>query len=95
MTSQRNVGRAATKTTELHSEADDVVSRVVTTVAEQEGVEPTAVEPRLYEAVDPEALSTLVEDPPESGVTVGFDYAGYRVTVVADGDLHVEATADA
>lgn len=95
MTSQRDIGSTRAKTTEPQSETADVVSRIVHTVAEREGVEPTAVEPRLYEAVDPDALSSLVENPPDDGVTVGFDYAGYRVTVVAEDDLHVEATAEA
>ncbi|QKY21994.1 hypothetical protein B4589_016410 (plasmid) [Halolamina sp. CBA1230] len=95
MTSQRNVGSTAAETTKLQSEGADVVSRVVEAVAEREGMEPTAVEPRLYEVIDPDALSALVEDPPESGLTVGFDYAGYRVVVVADEGLHVEATAEA
>ncbi len=73
----------------------DVTTEIVTRVAEREGVEPTALDTRLYEAVDPDALSTLVENAPESGLTVGFDYAGYRVTVVADGRTHVEVAEKA
>lgn len=74
---------------------EDVTTQIVTAVAEREGVEPTALDTRLYEAIDPDALTTLVENAPESGLTVGFDYDGYRVTVVADGRTHVEVAAKA
>ncbi len=74
---------------------EDVTTQIVTAVAEREGVEPTALDTRLYEAIDPDALTTLVENAPDSGLTVGFDYAGYRVTVVADGRTHVEVAEKA
>ena len=91
MTSQRSVCRKETSGIEAR-EDDDVATQIVTAVAEQEGVEPTALDSRLYEAIDPDALSTLVENARETGVTIGFDYAGYRVTVVADGTTYVEVS---
>ncbi|KPN29160.1 hypothetical protein SY89_03394 [Halolamina pelagica] len=87
MTSQRSVvGRGSS---EVGADGD-VTTRIVTAVAEREGVEPTALDTRLYEAIDPDALTRLIENAPDTGLTVGFDYAGYRVTVVADGTTHVE-----
>jgi len=94
MTSQRSVRRTGSSEGEGGA-TGDVTTEIVTRVAEREGVEPTALDTRLYEAVDPDALSTLVENAPESGLTVGFDYAGYRVTVVADGRTHVEVAEKA
>jgi len=69
-----------------------VTERIVATVAEQKGVAPDELEERLYDAVDPDALSTLVNGSRESPLTVSFDYAGHRVTVVSDGELSVDAT---
>ena len=94
MTSQRSVGETREGAFEIATDGGDVVTRIVSAVADREGVEPTALETPLYEAIDAEALSTLVEDAPESGLTVGFDYAGYRVTVVADEDVHVDVVAE-
>lgn len=91
MTSQRNVRETREGATDLRADGSDVVTRIVTTVADREGVEPTELDTPLYEAVDADALAALVRDAPESGVTIGFDYTGYRVTVVADEEVHVEA----
>jgi hypothetical protein len=90
MTSQRKVRGTWEGAGGLHNQDDAVVSRIVSEVARLEGVEPTELDTRLYDVIDPDALSTLVEDAPESGVTIGFDYMSYRVTVVADGELHVD-----
>ncbi|UIP00180.1 hypothetical protein Hbl1158_02070 [Halobaculum sp. CBA1158] len=58
--------------------------RVVDGVAAAEGVEPAALDSRLYDAVDPEALDRVVESgSPES--VVRFEFHGYRVTVRGDG----------
>lgn len=75
----------------MQADGGDVVAEIVTAVADSEGVDPTELDRRLYEAIDPDALTTLVDDAPESGLTIGFDYTGYRVTVVADEeDTHIE-----
>ncbi|RQG94795.1 HalOD1 output domain-containing protein [Natrarchaeobius oligotrophus] len=47
-------------------------------VAAREGREATALPP-LYEAVDPESLTALLESP--SAVTVRFAYAGYVIVI--------------
>lgn len=90
MTSQRNVRGTWEGATDAGSGDGDVVSRIVSAVAQLEGVEPTDLDTRLYDAIDPDALSALVENAPDTGITVGFDYVGYRVTVVADDELHVD-----
>ncbi len=53
---------------------------VVETVAAAEDVDPTALEPRLYEAVNPGALDSLVESA-TGPLTVEFRYCGYLVRV--------------
>ncbi|MWV38389.1 HalOD1 output domain-containing protein [Natrialba sp. INN-245] len=55
-------------------------------IAAREGREPTALPP-LYEAVDPEAVTALLESP--AAVTVRFAYAGY-VVVIGPDPLEVE-----
>lgn len=92
MTSQGTVRGRESIQSEVRADEGDVTTHIVTAIAEREGVEPTALDTRLYEAIDPDALTTLVENAPDTGLTVGFDYAGYRVTVVADGTTHVEVT---
>ncbi|RDI71819.1 HalOD1 output domain-containing protein [Halopelagius longus] len=59
---------------------------VVKTVADAEGVEPTALRP-LYSAVDPDALDSLFESEggPAFGGEVQFQYHGYEVCVHGDG----------
>lgn len=66
-----------------------VTSAVVEAVADHAGVCPTDLPP-LYEAVDPGALEALLSRP--GPIRVRFSYAGYRVTVLVDGDRTVEVT---
>jgi len=68
-----------------------VTARIVSTVAEKEGVDPVSLDSRLYEAVDPDALATLANSGTETQLTISFNYAGYRVTVIADEELTVDA----
>lgn len=51
-------------------------------IAVRENCEPTALPP-LYEDVDPDALTAVLESNPD--VTVRFDYAGYRVVIDPNG----------
>lgn len=69
-----------------------ITARIVSTVAECEGVDPVALDSRLYEAVDPDALAALANASTETQLTISFNYAGYRVTVIADDELVVDAT---
>jgi hypothetical protein len=66
---------------------------VVSLVAELEGVGVTDVPP-LASVVDPDALATLFDGSESGGSSVvEFDYAGYRIVVRGDGDVHaLEAT---
>lgn len=61
---------------------------IVSLVAELEGVGVTDIPP-LASAVDPDALVSLFDGPEEGGPSVlEFDYAGYRIVVRGDGDVH-------
>ncbi|ELY81338.1 hypothetical protein C486_06758 [Natrinema gari JCM 14663] len=40
--------------------------------------------PPLYDAIDPEALTAVLES--NAAVTVRFEYAGYRVVIGPDSD---------
>lgn len=72
---------------------DDPPSRaVVAAVAEAEGVDPTELSPPLYTAIDPDVLDTIFQagsDPEGTGHLV-FEYLGYEVTVLPDGEVRVE-----
>ncbi|AFZ73603.1 HalOD1 output domain-containing protein [Natronobacterium gregoryi] len=54
-------------------------------IAACEDRDPTALPP-LYRAVDPEALTALLESP--AAVTARFEYAGYEV-VIGPGPIEV------
>lgn len=68
---------------------------VVTAVAAVEDAAPTDLPP-LYESIDPQALDRLVASAAGAELRLAFEYAGYQVTVHADGiDLHPgDAPAD-
>lgn len=79
----------------VHGKTDpdsSVTARIVSEVADLEGIDPTAVDARLYDAVDPDALAAVVNSETDSRLTVSFDYAGYRVTVIADDEPAVDVT---
>jgi len=67
---------------------------VIETVAVALDREPTATQP-LYEAVDPDALNTLIRstdsDPTGEEVTVSFRFAGQSVTVHGGGSVVVRS----
>lgn len=65
--------------------AEDVTVDVVRAVAERKGVEPTDIDERLYEAIDPEALARLFAGTDRGHVT--FEFAGVSVEVTAAGDV--------
>ncbi|KTG08231.1 HalOD1 output domain-containing protein [Haloferax profundi] len=69
-----------------------VSAAVVRAVADREGVDPTDLNPQLYDAIDPDALDTLLSatsTDARSSVTVVFEYAGYDIVVGSDGTLAV------
>jgi len=57
------------------------ISLALTRIAAREGCDVVALPP-LYETIDPEAVTALLES--EADVTIGFEYIGYRVVLEAD-----------
>jgi hypothetical protein len=61
-----------------------------------EGVEPTEIDPPLYETVDPDALDRLLGDPvvgdPGGVVVVRFCVSGYRVVIKNNGEVTIFET---
>lgn len=64
---------------------------IVERVAALEEIDHTELDP-LYEAIDPDALDTLVETTgrSDSPLQVEFTYHGYEVTVTGDEVVHVD-----
>lgn len=83
------MSQSTTDTVYRPSESRELSAAVVETVARAEGVDPTALEEPLYEAVDPDALDELVAPGPggrpASTVRIQFSYYGYEVQVYGDG----------
>lgn len=82
----------ATTTTSPDSVSDRKPSQeIITQVAALEGVEPTALTPPLYSAIDPEALDSLISsstaDESQPSPRVQFTYQGYDIGVAGDGDV--------
>jgi len=74
--------------------ADDLCWHIVSTVADERGVEPEQIEDRLYDVIDTESLARLVDQACESesiDLSVSFRMAGCFVTVT--GEETVRATA--
>lgn len=73
-------------------------TKIITAVADREGVDPTELDPPLYEAIDPDALNTLFGNQQSSDYRVdgwlSFTYAGYDITVAGDGTVRVAARRD-
>lgn len=64
---------------------------IVQAIATIEGVEPTAVDFSLYEAIDPEALNALVcSDMTEGDVVIQFTTDEYQIQVQSDETVTVE-----
>ncbi len=76
--------------------------KVVTAVAEREGIDPMELEPpeyeALYDVVNPEALDSLFA-PRQNGTgrasgRVEFTFCGYDVVVTSDGDVTLTEQTD-
>ncbi|MBZ6496831.1 HalOD1 output domain-containing protein [Natrinema longum] len=67
--------------------------RVLEEVADAEDVAPAALEPPLYDAVDPTALDRLFESTETDGSIrrgrVTFRYRGYDVTITSNGAVEL------
>ncbi|MDS0299351.1 hypothetical protein NDI76_11420 [Halogeometricum sp. S1BR25-6] len=71
---------------------DSLPEAIVSLVAELDGVAVTDIPP-LASVVDPDALVALFDGRETAASDVEFDYAGYRIHLRGDGDVHVlEAT---
>jgi hypothetical protein len=74
--------------------ADNLCWNIVTTVAEERGVDPKQIDDRLYDVIDIESLARLVEQADRTDsmdLSVSFRMAGCFVTVT--GDQTVRASA--
>ena len=67
----------------------DAVESIVETVAAEEGKDPVEL-PRLYDAIDPDALATLLGSSDSASLTVKFTYCGYGIAVDGDGRVAVD-----
>ncbi|OYR41517.1 hypothetical protein DJ82_05025 [Halorubrum sp. Ib24] len=73
---------------------DTLCWNIVTTVADERGIEPERIDDRLYDVLDVESLARLVEQAQRSDsmdLSVSFRMAGCFVTVT--GDRTVRASA--
>lgn len=66
--------------------AQSIVIQVLDAVAAYVDIDPLEL-PSLYEAIDPEALDSLITSMPEG--SVAFSYAGYTVSVDASGSIEI------
>jgi len=64
-----------------------LAGEVVSAVARAEDVDPTDVEPPMFEAIDGDALDRLFR---ETTGHVTFEYSDYEVTVTSEGDVSLE-----
>lgn len=63
-------------------------------VASREGVDPTDLEPPLYDVVDLEALDAFLQSSRAGETTVKFRYAQYRIVVDNAGSVRVTEPSD-
>lgn len=76
------------------TDENSVSIRVVTAVADAEGVPPEDLDPVLHDAVNVDALDAIYKGS-RRPVTVEFEFAGYLVKVDPDGRVSVqELSAD-
>lgn len=82
---------AGTDAETFHAGDRPIVQAIVEATAAASGRDPFELEP-LYDAVDPDALSALVEgEPGEADVSVTLRYEGRTVTVQRGGEITVAA----
>lgn len=77
---------------------ESLASAIITEIAEQEGTDPTKIDPPLYDVLDPDALDSLFVPTKagraRSGGHVAFIYCGYEVTAFSDGDVRARELTD-
>lgn len=57
---------------------------ILSEIAEQENIDPIEVSPKLYTAIDTDALEELFFGETDGPTRVDFTYAGHRVTIQGD-----------
>lgn len=66
---------------------------VVNAIADHEGTSPHEIGPRLYDAVDPDALDSLFRQRVDGRIRDGgkavFKYRGYEITYESDGWIRI------
>jgi len=80
---------ATAHTFQFSPERDTLVVDVIEAVAAVASIEATQFEPRLYEAIDPDALTKCIQSG-GSTVRVSFRLGEYDVTVRGSGEILVE-----
>lgn len=68
---------------------DTLAVRIVETIAEERGVEPTALEYSIQEYIETDALRLLANSRTDSW-TLSFECPDGRVTVTGNGDVHLD-----
>lgn len=71
----------------MTSEPHSLTVKVVEAVAEREGVAPIELDEPLHNVIDAEAIDRLFKQ--TSGKVV-FDYCGYEIAVVHDGQVEIQ-----
>lgn len=69
-----------------------ISNTIVKAIAEAEATDPTDLDTRLYDVIDPEALNELFhrDDGPATDGCVSFKYDGYTVTVHSDYSVDID-----
>lgn len=65
---------------------------IVQEIATRKGVSPTELPP-LTESVDLDAVNDVIDAPRDSNASVEFDYTGYYVSIVAEGEVVIEESS--
>lgn len=74
-------------------ESESIIQVTVQKIADLEGVGPLELETPLYEAIDPDALESLVTDAitgeRRDNIQVEFQYYGYDIVVDGEGEVAI------
>lgn len=80
------------------SQREEISAKVVEAVAAAKGIEPTALDTRLYEIIDPDALDAIfrpkADGTPRIGGKITFTMDGCRVAIHNDGNVDVTPPAE-
>ena len=70
--------------------AEALTTRVVTEIADREGVDPLELSPPLNAVIDGDAIEALFAGENRDQVELEFTYADHRVTLVGADDVRIE-----